>query len=387
MSLTAKAKAKATAMIAAASAIGEQTAQKIEADRARQEDIRRNGNKKKKKMVKMTLGHFLSGPKEKQETQVDADYGHVDYRTQDEKDQDETDAQRILYTMMCNYFWRFKVFTHNVTSNVMTKPGCQKTICKKCHQEGRTTYIPRTVAQTGAKGNGKADFDENGRRKMIPREDGKMILGKANPNGLPTASCKECGNGLVYAEIKIKDADGQFIEVPYGALDIDAHGKGYNEVLDYLAKIDLLHFAHDGTAHPSEEDARNHSARKGMTQCKHCNCFVKKSGIVDHLRNTCPVIKAKNEEREKARQQHQQELKEHEAAKMKKAIALKNNEFVTVTRQRPTAKVSQKTSTEKVCGTCKKTFQSTYAGKATPCCPTCFHRKKAKAKGKGPAKK
>jgi hypothetical protein len=355
----------------------QRTAQEIEADRARQEDIRRNGKSKKdkKKMVKMTVGQVLSEPVE---TQVDADYGHVDYRTPDEIDQDERDAQRILYTMMCNYFWRFRVFTHTVTSNVMTKPGCQKTICKKCHQEGRTTYIPRTVAQTGAKGNGKADFDEYGRRKMIPREDGKMILGKANPNGLPTASCKECGNGLVYAEIKIKDANGQFIEVPYGALDIDAHGKGHNEVLDYLANIDLLHFAHDGTTHPSEEDARNHAARKGMTQCKHCDCYVEKTGIVTHLRNTCPVIKAKNEERVKARQQREQELKEHEVAKTKKAEAVKNNEFVTVTRQRATAKVSQKTSTEKVCGTCGKKFQSTYAGKAKPCCPTCFHRKKNK---------
>ena len=135
--------------VAEGQAEAQRTAQEIEADRARQENIRRNGKDKKdkKKMVKMTVGQVLSEP---MDTQVDAEYGHVDYRTLDEIDQDEIDAQRILYTMMCNYYWRFKVFTHTVTSNVMTKPGCQKTICKKCHQEGRTTYIPRTVAQTGA---------------------------------------------------------------------------------------------------------------------------------------------------------------------------------------------------------------------------------------------
>ena len=84
-------------------------------------------------------------------------------------------------------------------------------------------------------------------RRTVATEDDSTRRWKddssMNPNGLPTGPIKMEVKDKQINKLKIKDANGQFIEVANGATDKDAHGKGHNEV---NIEIGHLHFAHDG---------------------------------------------------------------------------------------------------------------------------------------------
>ena len=69
----------------------QRTAHAVEADRARQEDIRRESKKEKKKMVKIKSVTAA----EPVESQVDANHGTTEQL--DPIDQDERDAQRFIH--------------------------------------------------------------------------------------------------------------------------------------------------------------------------------------------------------------------------------------------------------------------------------------------------
>lgn len=347
-------------------------------DAAEKEKLSANGvgtkGKRKNKGTKLDLGLLLAP---NANVASDAHHGHEDNGAFN------PNAIRILYRFWCNYSGYVRFYTHVNWENTTQKSGSTKRICKCCNKKGQNTNVPYTRLTTSCYDKDRSKDHKNykdGIRSRMLHENGRMIPGVANENGFSVADCKRCGSSLVTGEFAFRNSENAFVAGPNGITQIGGDGSGAGAVIDYIVAKALGVFCeYDNTLHPTQGAADRHFnmllKKKGCTQCSHCEEIVKMSKISEHVTYNCPFINAKREEKRLAAQ------KEREAAKAAKAKAVRPDQFTTVTNKRRPKTEKPKAMT-KTCGTCGEKFQSTYAGKATPCCRDCF-----KDKGKGPAKK